>query len=277
MAVPIAAKESVAAFHPEQFGPGEEVQAVLILPGLDAASGFALKAGAGLPASEDPELRELSLSRTARGWELRLRFVPWSPGPGRIPSITAQGIVFPSIPYSVLSRIGSGEREIAPPRPQREPPGTALYLYAIAGAALFVALAFVGSIAYLLPAARSLLARRKAAQAFRGLCKSLDYLAAGASVSEPAAFYAALSRALRLYLSERVDGRAPSLTASEFAALPSSAFPVSGLRDAVALVFAESERVRYAGELPDADAMRGSVSRTRELAAAAEEAFDARV
>jgi len=264
-------------FTPTEFGAGEEVQAVLVLTGLDFASGFALKPGSGLPSSEDPELREVSLARTPRGWELKIRFVPWSPGPGRIPSISAKGAVLPSVPYVVASRLGPAEREISPPRPQREPPGTALYLYGIAGAALLLVLATVGSVAYLVPAGRALLARWKAAQAYRQLCRSLDYLSAGASVSEPAAFYAALSRALRLYLAARVDGRAPALTASEIAALPSSAFPASGLRDEAAAVFAEAETARYAGESPGPELMRETVRRARDLATAAEEALDARL
>lgn len=268
---------SRAQFSPKLFGPGEEVHALLLLPGIEAASGFVLKAGSGLPASEDPELRELALTKTQRGWELVIRFVPWSPGPGRIPSISAHGVLFPSIPYSTGSRLESEAREIASPRPQREPPGTAFYLYGLAGAALFIALACVASIAYLLPAARALLARWRAAQAFKMLCRSLDYLEAGTAVSEPAAFYAALSRALRLYLAERIDARAPALTASEFAALPASTFPASGLRDLAASLFAEAEQARYAGEMPGGVAMKDAAKRVRNLAEAAEEALDARL
>ena len=264
-------------FLPKLFGPGEAVRATLLLPGIEAASGFSLAPGQGLPASEDPELLDASLAKGSRGWELSILFVPWSPGPGRIPAMTLRGLALPAIPYATRSRLGAEDRELSPPRPQREPPGSGLYLYGIAGAALLLVLASVFSIAYLVPAGRALAARWRSGLAFRRLSKSLDFLEEGAASSEPPAFYAALSRALRLYLGERVDERAPALTARELAALPSSAFPAPGLRESAAGVFGEAELARYAGLRPRPEAMAASVRRARELAQAAEEALDARL
>lgn len=74
-----------------------------------------------------------------------------------------------------------------------------------------------------------------------------------------------------------MDERAPALTAAELAALPSAAFPASGLRDEAAAIFGEAERARYAGARPDPGAMVASARRARELALAAEEALDARL
>ena len=65
-----------------------------------------LKADAGLPkqdAASEVELRGLWLSRTATGWLIRLRFVPWSPGALMIPAQRIKGILIPAIPYSAIT------------------------------------------------------------------------------------------------------------------------------------------------------------------------------
>jgi len=266
-----------AAFLPERFGPGETVRAALDFPEAAAREPFRLDRSAGLPELEDPELIDAELSRNARGWTLALRFVPWSPGPGRIPAMSLRGLAVPPIAYQAASRLGSGEREVSAPRAQADPPGSALYLYGFAGAALGLVLAGFAAAAWLLPAARAAGERWKRAQAFRGLCRSLDYLAASASDAEPAAFYAALSRSLRNYLGERIEPGAPALTARELAAVPSASFPAPGLRDEAAGILAEAELARYGGLRPGAPAMAAAAKRTRDLAMAAEEALDARL
>ena len=272
-----AAEAAKPEFAPSSFDPGEVVRATLLLPDLGARESFRLERGQGLPEGEDPELLDLELAKAAKGWELRVRFVPWSPGPGRIPPLSIRGLGLPPITYTTGSRVGAGEREVSPSRPQREPPGTALYLYGIAGAAIVFALGLFASLAWLLPAARAALERWQSAQAFRRLCDRLDFLAAGAAEAEPADFYAALARAFRLYLGERIEEAAPALTATELAAMPSSAFPATGLRDEAAGILFEADSARYAGARPGAAAMAAAARRAREMARAAEEALDARL
>ncbi len=266
-----------AAFLPERFGSGEIVRATLEFPEAAAREPFRLDRSAGLPEFEDPELIEAELSRNARGWTLALRFVPWSPGPGRIPAMSLRGLSVPQVAYQAASRLGSGEREASAPRKQADPPGSALYLYGFAGIAIVLVLAAFATVAWLLPAARAAGERWKRAQAFRRLCQSLDFLADGAADAEPAAFYAALSRSLRNYLGERIEESAPALTARELAAMPSAAFPAPGLRDEAAGILSEAERARYGGHMPGAGAMAAAARRTRDLAMAAEEALDARL
>jgi len=266
-----------AQFQPGLFGPGEPVRVILKLPELGSREGFMLERGKGLPASEDPELLDLEVAKAPGGWELRVRFVPWSPGPGRIPSMNVQGLTLPAIPYSVSSRLEPGRQEPTAPRPQRDPPNSAFYLYGLAGAAILLAFLVVAAFAWLLPAARELAARWRAAQAYRRLCDGLDFLAAGAGEADPAAYYAALSRILRNYLGERIEAEAPALTATELAALPSSVFPAEGLRDEAASLLSEAELARYAGFRPGAAAMAEAADRARELARLAEEGLDARL
>jgi hypothetical protein len=102
---------------------------------------------------------------------------------------------------------------------------------------------------YLVPAARALLARRRAALAFKRLEASIDYLLGEAASAEASAFLAALLRALRLYLAARALPGAEALTASELSALPEAAFPAPATRDRAAALVALADRHRYGGAM----------------------------
>jgi hypothetical protein len=268
------------SFIPAVYGPGEDVEVTASLaPGAsETLSELELRSGAGLPAgsADDPEIRSLRVARTAAGWEMRIRFVPWSPGRGTIPGLAARGAALPSLPYDAVSRLGPEDRDPSPPRPQRLPPGAALALYVLIGAALAVVLAAFGFVAYVIPASRALLARRRAGQAFRRLGKSLDFLTARALSADPAAFSAALARALRLYLAARVEPRAPVLTPGELSALPDDAFPAPSTRDAAAGILAWSDEVRFGGAAAQAAALERAAAEARRIAAENEEALLAR-
>jgi len=273
-------------FVPTRFLVGDEVEALVPLPGVEAKldSGFELKPGSGLPqqgASADPVLRSVAMERTSQGWEARIRFVPWSPGPGVIPSISARGFIVPTISYNVSSSLGAEERDPAPPRPQREPPGTAVYLYGFAGLVLALVLGALGFAAYVVPAARGVLARWRAAQAFRRLRRVTTFLCRGLESTVPELFYAALARELRIYLAQRVEPLIPNLSSTELACLPESSFPAPGIRENAASLIAETERGRYSGELEvgalAAPVLRAAADRALALGAATEEAIDARL
>jgi len=144
-----------------------------------------------------------------------------------------------------------------------------------------LALGFAGTMIYLIPAARSLLARRRAGLAFKRLEKSLDYLVEGAESADPSPFFAALSRALRLYLTVRVLPEASTLTAAELASLPETAFPASATRGRAAALIARADRVRYGGEVlisrKDLAIFQSSVEEARAIGAENEEALLARL
>ncbi|HTX74428.1 MAG TPA: hypothetical protein VMC79_16470 [Rectinemataceae bacterium] len=288
-----AAAPAKTLFVPLRYYVGDEVEAIVSLVGSSGSNfvaggasggGVELRPGSGLPnpgPHANPVLRSVKIERSSRGWEARLTFVPWSPGPGAIPAISAKGFSIPPVAYNVSSVLGPEEGELAPPRPQREPPGTAIYLYGFAGLVLAIILGALGTAAYLIPAARVLLARWRAAQAFRRLRRGLEYLLRGLESADPRLFYAALARELRIYLAERIEARIPTLSASEIAGLPDSLFPAPGLRESAAALIAETEYGRYSGELrPGPGAvprLRAAAERARRLGESAEEAIDARL
>ena len=274
-------------YLPASYSPGEEVvvEAILAAEGAEKFAEMDLKAGAGLPkqdAASEVELRGLWLSRTATGWLIRLRFVPWSPGALMIPAQRIKGILIPAIPYSAITVLGPEDRDPSPPRRQRDLPGTALYLYGLLGILIAIALAALGTAFYLVPAARALLARRRAAQAFRRFVTSLDYLEAESGTADGTAFFSALLRACRLYLASRGLPEAPALTATEIAAVSDHAFPAPATKPRVAALFAKADRLRYGGPGPAADqkaarAMRETaVAEARAIGEATEEALRAR-
>lgn len=279
------------SYLPVRYSSGEEVivQALLRPEGGERLVALDLKRGVNLRDQSDeadPELRELRVSKSAAGWTLSWRFVSWSPGPGVIPAIRARGISIPAISYSSLSLLGPEDRDPSPPRRQRNPPGTALYLYGLVGFLLLLALGISGTAAYLIPASRALLARRRAAQAFRRFEKSLDYLAAEAGQAEPAYFFAALSRAFRLYLGTRVLPEAPALTAGEIETLPDESFPAPATKEKAAALVALADKVRYGGDfgisgeptpLAKRAVLMAAAAEARSIAEANEEALLARL
>jgi hypothetical protein len=259
------------AFLPARFCVGEEVEAIALVH-FDAASieAFAAKAGAGLPAAPgqaDPELR----------WELHWRFVAWTPGKGRIPAMELRGLSIPAVDYQAYSVLGPQDRDLSPPKPQLDPPGTSLYLYGFAAFVLLLVFIVFAVVSWLLPAARALLERRKAAQARKVLARTLSWLGKELRTARPSDFYAALARALRNYLAIRVLPAAPALTPAEVAALREDSFPAPGLRDEVSDLLAESDAVRYAGAPADIPRMREAIARAAKLGDTAEEALDARL
>jgi hypothetical protein len=269
------------AFVPAHFYVGEEAEAwvQVTIDGGDPVA-FELKPGAGLPpqpAGSNPEIRGLSLVRTAEGWEFRFRFIAWTPGSGRIPSMELRGISVPAIGFEVDSVLGPDDREPSAPKPQLDPPGTGLYLYGFASLVIFLALLIFASAAWLVPAARRLLEKRRAAEARRNLAKTLAWLGKGLGETSPKDFYAVLARSLRLYLAERVLPEAPALTPFELGACAEGRFPVPGLRDDAAALLAESDAVRYAGQAVDEALMRHALERAARIGDAAEEALNARV
>jgi len=261
------------AFVPLRYYSGDEVivRVVLVPEKGERLSRLDLKPGSGLPAQgDDPELRELKLSKTPDGWLAELRFVPWSPGIGSLPEARLEGIRIPALPYAALSLLGPEDRDPSPPRPQRELPGMALMLYGLAAALVILSLFALIVAVYLLPAARALIARRKAALAFKRFGKSIDFLVKETGTADIAVFFAALVRALRLYLAARVLPAAPALTAAELVALPDGAFPAPATRDRTAALIALADGYRFGGRTPG-----GAITVANEralLASAAEEA-----
>jgi hypothetical protein len=273
------------SYLPLHYYAGDEVLIVArVLPEKgERLAELDLRPGEGLPSRSgeaDPEIRALKLSKSSGSWTIEARFVPWSPGPGSLAESKIGGIRIPALPYAALSLLGPEDRDPTPPRPQRQLPGAALFLYGSAGAIAILALLAAAFFLYLLPAARSLLARRREERIFKRLDKSLDYLAREAGAAEDAAFFAALVRALRLYLAARFLPAAPALTASELEALPDEAFPAPATRRRTAALVALADRRRFGGEAAapaeaagaDASAPASAAGRGATLAAAVEEA-----
>jgi hypothetical protein len=267
---------------PIRYYAGDEVvmQASITPDSGEKLAPLDLTNGSGLRAQADEaetELRELKLAKTPEGWLLSVRFVPWSPGSGTIPEMKLKAFRIPSLPYKTGSLLGPEDRDPSPPRPQRDLPGIAGYFYGFAGILVVLALAVAFAALYLFPAARALLAKRRAAHAYKRFCRTLDYLAVEAASAESGGFLAALIRALRLYLSERVRLDACALTAPELAALPDAAFPLAGARDKAAALVARADRMRYGHELSKGvrpeSLLKAEVDEARAIGAAIEEAL----
>ncbi len=268
-------------YYPPSYGPGETVTVLVpIAPesGEELAE-MSLVPGSGLPLGDglsDPELLGLDIAKSDGRWNLRARFVAWSPVEGTIEGFRAGGIGLPAIPYRAVARLRPEDIDPTSPRPQELPPGAAFALYGLLGGLAALGLAVFGFVAYLLPAARRLIARWKAGQAFRRLSKSLDYLAAQAGSADPAAYSAALGRALRNYLAARFLPQAPALTPGELSALSETDFPAPSTRDRTAALLSWMDELRFGGAPVRAAELEEAADKARRVAAENEEALLAR-
>jgi len=280
---PLAAAtvEGRPTYYPSSYGPGETVTVLVAIapePGEDLAE-LSLAPGSGLPPGDglsDPELLGVDIAKNNGRWTMRARFVAWSPVEGIIEGFKSGGIGLPAIPYRATPHLGPNDIDPSSPRPQVLPPGAALALYGLLGALAAVGLGLFGSAAYLVPATRRLIAGWKAGQAFRRLSKSLEYLAAQAGSADPAAYSAALGRALRNYLSCRFLPEAPALTPGELSSLPEAAFPAPSTRDRAADLLSWADEVRFGGSPASAAELEGAADKARQVAAENEEAILAR-
>ncbi len=237
-------------FQPARFHAGEKARALVALgSGNPGVPPFSIDKGQGfgaLDARPELEILEASLSSTRSGWLYSVTFIPWAPGAGTIPALSIGGRRFPSIKFAAIATTGADDRVPGPRRPQVDPPGTALYLYAsLALLAAFVlfALAFAY---WILPGARALLVAWRSREAFRILSRTLDWLDANVEGPERE-WYALLSRSLRIYVARRLIPEAEALTPAEIAALPPAGLPENGFKDGLSSLLGESDRVRYAG------------------------------
>jgi len=251
--------------------------------GRTGLKSFDLKSGEGLPTAAprsgeavDPELREAILAGREGSWVLTLVFVPWSPGKGSLPPLNLPGLRVPALDYETASVLAPGDRELEGPRPQRDPPGTILYIYGLLALLALLALAAAALVFWLIPGARALLAGWREKEAWKTLSATLDWLDDNAGGAEAAPFFALLAAAERRYLARRLVAEAEALTPAELRALPLERFPDADSREELAALLAEADRVRFGGERPGPGPRLAASGRLRALGALAEEHLDAR-
>ncbi|HUX41838.1 MAG TPA: hypothetical protein VMV83_11795 [Rectinemataceae bacterium] len=256
-------------FEPARFYAGEKVRALVALgPGNPGIPAFSIDKGQGFGALDArPELEILgaSLSSTKAGWLYSVTFIAWAPGVGTIPSLSIGGLRFPAIEYAAIATTGADDRVPGPRRPQVDPPGAALYLYASLALLAVIALLTLAFVYWILPGARALLVAWRSREAFRLLSRTLDWLDANVEGPERE-WYALLSRSLRIYVARRLIPEAEALTPAEIAALPPAGLPENGFKEGLSALLGESDQIRYAGRNAGTTARARATRQARDLA-----------
>ena len=250
------------SFDPDSFHAGEKVRARVALgPESAGLQPFSIGRGQGSTLDSTPDLEILSatLAATPSGWLYTVSFVVWAPGAGKLPSLSISGRHFPSIDFLAKATTGPDDRVPGPRRPQVDPPGTALYLYAAVALLAVLVLLVLAGVFWVLPGARALLETWRSRGAFRAFSKTLDWLEANIDGPERE-WYALLSRSLRIYLARRLIPEAEALTPTEIAQLSPSCLPEKGFREGLSSLLGESDKVRFAG-LARGQAGRGRATR----------------
>ncbi|HUX39009.1 MAG TPA: DUF4129 domain-containing protein [Rectinemataceae bacterium] len=266
------------SFEPRGFHAGEAVvaRALLETAGTDLEP-FSLGATAMkgiLEAAPELEIVSASLSKNGSAWVYSVGFISWAPGAGLIPPLSIGGRLFPTLDFVAQPTSGAGDRLPGPRRPQADPPGSALYLYASVAILAALALLSLAFVFWVLPGALALLESWRSREALRRLQKTLDWLEENAEGSEGRAWFALLSRSLRVYLARRLIPAAEALTPGELAALPAATLPGGDFRESLASLFAASDAVRFA-DRPSAAVDRADALRlARDIARRSEEGVE---
>lgn len=235
----------VPEFDPPTFKPGQAVTVyALVDPAGAPWTEEALSSGLPAPSSIDaPALLSASLRSRSGMPLLVVRFVPWRPGSGVVPSLTVGGLSTPPLRFSCASALADGND--APPEyaGQLEPAGFRLKLYLSGGAALAACVAAVLAAAKLVPAIREL-ARRRAFAAARSEFDAA--LAALASARGGPDDWAVLCSCLRRFVGARAGADWSALTSGEAAAMPKESLPGEVQPEASA-VLSMGDRARFSG------------------------------
>jgi len=277
-AEPSAGSPSTAAsisFEPGVFHAGERVVARLVLgaeaPGLAA---FSFGPASGLRFSDIPpelEIDSVSLARFGSGWRYSVTFVVWAPGSGSVPSLSIEGRDFPTFDFVAAPITGPLDRLPGPRRPQADPPGMAVYLYAAVGLFVVLILAALAFVFWILPGALALLDAWRLRAAWRDLSKTLDWLGENGNEGEGRVWFALLARALRSFLARRLFPGADALTPPEIARLSPDILPPGGFGESLANLLELSDEVRFAGRIEAAGDRIEALKRARRIADAVED------
>ena len=269
------------SFEPRNFHAGESVVARALLDaGGSALEPFSLGAAAlkGIPeARPELEIESASLSKNGGTWIYTVVFVTWAPGAGLVPSLSIGGRLFPALNFLAQASSAIGDRLPGPRRPQADPPGSALYLYAGVAILAALALASLAFVFWILPGALALFESWRSRAALMRLRKTLDWLEENAGEDDGRAWFALLSRSLRLYLARRLIPAAEALTPPEFSALPPAELPDAALRDSLGSLFAASDEIRFADRPSAAFGRAEALRLARDIARRAEEGLSAQV
>lgn len=249
-----------------------ETARITVVAAGQALSAFRLERGKNLgdvDPSPELEIDSVSLRKEGGGWIYTAVFTVWAPGPGHFPSLAIQGFRFPAFDFEVAATADPEARSPGPRRPQADPPGSSVYLYASVGILVALVLAGIAFFSWILPGALDLAAAWRERAAFRRFAKTLDWLEESVDEGDGRAWYALLANSFRIYLSAKTIPAAMALTPPEIAALPAETL-TDGFGGEAAELLARGDEVRFGGLATAASRRAEDARRARELAARVE-------
>ena len=207
--------------------------------------------------------------------QVRVFFVSYAPGKGRLPELDLGGLRIPPQEFTTVSvRAREAEPGFRPLRGQLLLPLTGLRLTlsvlvligAPAGLALLGAWA-----ARVLRRLRELRRRRRPAQRARS---ALQRLERGLEESETRELFVDLSQVLKRYLAERLEVPTSSATTAEIDGLLDGAGVAPALSGRVQEVLRAADTVKFSGRAGRRSAARSSLNKVREIVSRVEELCD---
>ena len=252
--------EALDRFRVVEFAPSEEIDEA---GGTVARQRYTLQSSRSGPQSMPPLLVE---------------FVDRRPGRDPAPEgADAYEVLTERIDFRVSSVLGEGVPEDLRPvlgaLPPRRAPGGPLWVYGLGAAFLLAAGA-----PFALRAFRARLARERRRSAYEIARAELDSILGGPRPDAKSvdAFFVKLSFVVRRYLEDRFGLRSPELTTEEFLdELSRSPDLVRSQRELLTEFLRGADLVKFAGHVPDADAVQAAIDaashfleETREVALA---------
>ncbi len=223
----------------------------------------AVKEGAALilpegdfPVTPDLTIESIVIAKASGETDVTVRFVPWTAGIIKIPSIVVGKEIAVPPPMRISSIIEkTGHKSLEPPRSPLLVPGTTFIVYAIIALAI-VAIAIIAFAGVRLKRALSGFALgRASARRAKSLKRQLSALARSARKKELVPWYADFSQALRRYLGEFSAGNPHALLPETAREISARVFDLSGiapfceagLRGRLEALLARIDEIRFSG------------------------------
>lgn len=199
-------------FLPSVFYVGDRVEARITIRTRDNGRLTAPETAPEVPWADFETVR---LVPREDGWDVRLVFRAYEPGTHTVPDVDLGAVTVSGVDIHVRSILGTGVRELAPPRPQLLLPSTRLMFGIAGGALVFLPLLWFTFVRWGRKKIAQLAAWYRRRQPYRRLSKSLKALRLGAVDTEGRVFYRELMVEMRRYLSDRIGRDCMSATTSE--------------------------------------------------------------
>jgi len=224
---------------------------------------------ADFPVTADLDIESIVIARRGDTSSITVRFVPWTAGIIKLPSITLKKIAVSPPPFRISSIVEkTGRKALEPPRSPLLVPGTTLLLYVFIALVIAAVAALVFAGVKIRRFLSGLSSGWASGRRIRILTRELAALSRSTGKKEMLVWYGEFSAAVRRYLGDLAEGKPLAFFPLTVTELLSS---IVDAPDSLGELLFRVDAIRFSGH-PFEDRRAGDIQLMRDLSAAFERA-----